>query len=514
VVAAASPRIAAQAVAPARATTAAAPTVDLAALDAYIAQARADWDVPGLAVAIVKDGRVVLEKGYGVRERGKPAPVDARTLFAIASNTKAFTSAALAVLADQKRVSWDDPVRKYLPRLELRDPVASADLRVSDLLSHRSGLGTFSGDLLWYGTSFTREEVLRRLRYLQARYPFRYQYGYSNVMFVAAGEVVAAVTGSTWDAFVKEQFFAPLGMTDTVTSIEQLTDRTNVATPHGPVGTGARAYPWYNWDGAAAAAGVISSAHDMSRWLLLQLGRGALDGRTYFTEAQSRAMWTPHVSFTIGGEAEARSPTTHFWGYGLGWGVRDYQGRLVVSHGGAYDGMYSSVSLVPEAQLGVVVLTNGMTAIGDALVSRVIDAYLGVPARDWSREGLEREREHVKRRQDAAEGVRQARVAGTRPSLPIEGYAGRYSGNFYGDATVTVEGGGLVLRLPANPDFVADLSHWHYDTFDIKWRKAFPWFDEGKALFVLDNRGRIVQLKLDVPNEDFWFEEIDLLRQE
>jgi len=275
---------AAQAVVAERPPVAAPAPVDVAALDAYIAKARADWDVPGLAVAIVKDGKIVLEKGYGVRERGRPEPVDARTLFAIASNTKAFTAAALAALVDQKRVSWDDPVRKYLPRLELRDPVASADLRVSDLLSHRAGLGTFSGDLLWYGTSFSREEVLRRVRFLQARYPFRYQYGYSNVMFVAAGEVVAAVTGGTWDAFVKEQFFSPLGMSDTITSIRQLPGRSNLATPHGPVGTGTRAYPWYDWDGAAAAAGVISSAHDMSRWMLLQLGRGTLDGRTYFTE--------------------------------------------------------------------------------------------------------------------------------------------------------------------------------------------------------------------------------------
>jgi CubicO group peptidase (beta-lactamase class C family) len=483
---------------------------DVAALDAYFARALAEWDVPGMSVAVVKDGQVVLAKGYGVRERGKPERVDEHTRFAIASNTKAFTAAALAVLVDQKKLSWDDPVRKWLPWFELRDPIASAEIRVRDLVSHRAGLGELSGDLLWYGTPWSREEVLRRARFLEPRFPFRTQYGYSNVMFVAAGEVVAAASGLSWDAFVEAQFFGPLGMSDTVTTVRALSPGSNTATPHGPVGTGERAYPWYSWDAAAAAAGVISSAHDMSRWLLLQLGRGTLDGRTYFSDPQSRAMWTPHISFTISREAEARSPTTHFRGYGMGWSLRDYHGRMIASHGGAYDGMYSALSLVPEERLGVVVLTNGMTGLGDALAARVVDAYLGVPERDWSRELLEREREHVRQRADAVRKAIEPEFPGTKPSLALEAYAGSYSGNVYGEATVSLESGALVLRLAANPDLVADLSPLQFDTFLIRWRKAFPWFAEGRAQFVLDNRGQVARLELNVPNEDFWFQEIDL----
>ena len=485
---------------------------DVAALDAYFAKALGDWDVPGMSVAIVKDGRVVLLKGYGVRERGKPEPVDEHTRFAIASNSKAFTAAALAVLVDQKRLSWDDPVRKWLPWFELRDPIASAEIRVRDLVSHRAGLGTLSGDLLWYGTPWSREEVLRRVRFLEPRFPFRTQYGYSNVMFIAAGEVVASASGQSWDEFVASQFFGPLGMADTVTSVKALPPGGNTATPHGPVGTGARTYAWYSGDAAAAAAGVISSAHDMARWLMLQLGRGTLDGRTYFSEPQSRAMWTPIVSFTISREAEARSPTTHFRGYGMGWNLRDYHGRLIASHGGAYDGMYSAVSLVPEERLGVVVLTNAMTSIGDALAARVVDAYLGATARDWSQEHLEREREHVKQWTGAIQKAKEPELPGTKPSLSLEAYAGTYSGNVYGEASVSLDSGALVLRLLANPDLVADLSPLQLDTFVIRWRKAFPWFAEGRAQFVLDNRGQVTRLELNVPNEDFWFQELDLRR--
>jgi CubicO group peptidase (beta-lactamase class C family) len=487
---------------------------DVGALDAYFTRALTDWDVPGMAVAIVKDGRVVIEKGYGVRERGKPGHVDDRTLFAIASNTKAFTAAAIAALVDQQKVGWDEPVRQYLPRFELQDALASADLRVRDLLSHRSGLGTFSGDLLWYNTTFDVEDVLRRARYLQPRSPFRTTYGYSNLMFLAAGQVVATASGTTWDGFVQAHFLNPLGMKDTLTSVRAVPGRENVATPHGPVGTGSRPYPWYDSQAGGAAGGLVSSAHDMTRWLLLQLGRGTLDGRQYFSEEQARTMWTPHVSLTISRESESASPTTHFNAYGLGWMLRDYHGRLIASHGGGLDGMYSAVAIVPDERLGIVVLTNAMTGIGDAVVMRVIDAYLppstGLRERDWSVEGLERARAQQRTRAARVANVRQVHVPGTRPSLPIQQYAGRYTGRFYGDAVVTLEHGTLVMRLLANPQLVADLTHLQLDTFVLAWRHDFPWFSEGTAQFILDKEGQVGELKLDVPNEDFWFDEIDL----
>jgi CubicO group peptidase (beta-lactamase class C family) len=519
----AAPACRGQAAAPAvRATKAPAKTMrpvpatapDLAQLDRDLAQALRDWQVPGMAVAIVKNGAVVHAKGYGVRELGKPGPVDANTLFAIASNSKAFTSAALAILADEGKITWDDRVVAHLPYFQAYDPWVTHEMRIRDLLSHRSGFGTFSGDLLWYGTPYSREEVIWRARFLHPETEFRAGYRYNNLMFVVAGEIVAKVTGQTWDAFVKQRIFDPLDMRDTVTSIGALQGRANAATPHGPTYGPPRPFPWYSWDAAAAAAGIISSAGDMAKWLVLQLGRGTAAGQAVFSDAASRQMWTPHVSHTVDRASAERFPSTHFRGYGLGWNLSDYRGRLVVEHGGAYDGMYSQVVLVPEEQLGLVVLTNSMTSIGSALKYVVVDRFLGGGDHDWSREFLERAKRREATHAQEAATVAAARLPDTKPSLPLADYAGTYPSDLYGKATVTLEGGALVLRLLPNPDLVADLSHWHLDTFHLKWRKDFPWFADGKAQFVLDPRARITEMKLDVPNEDFWFHEPRFMRKD
>ncbi len=486
----------------------------VAELDRYFATALREWPVPGMAVAIVKDGEVVLAKGYGVRDVRRSDPVDENTLFAIASNTKAFTATALGMLVDEGKVSWDDRVRSHLPYFQLYDPYVSQDMRIRDLLSHRSGLGTFSGDLLWYGTPYTGEEVVRRARYLKQAFPFRGGYGYSNLMFIAAGEVVRAASGRSWAEFVRERILEPLGMDRTVTSVRGLEGMENVATPHKNL-PGDELVPleWYNWDAMAAAGGIISSVRDMSRWLRLQLARGEWEGRRLFSEAVSREMWTPHNPFRVTAASERMYPSTHFRAYGLGWSLMDYRGRAVVSHGGGYDGMFSRVALVPEEDLGMVILTNSMTSLPAALMYRILDAYLGGEERDWAAEMLPRFREGRERfraRQDRAE---EERVPGTRPSLDLEAYTGTYGGPMYGDATVTLENGRLVLRLLPNPDLVADLSHLHYDTFLLKWRKTFAWFGKGTAHFVLDASGRVAELRLDVPNDDLWFDELELKRK-
>ncbi len=485
---------------------------DLSRLDALIAKAQKDWPVPGLSVAIVKDGRTVLAKGYGVREVGGGEPVDEHTLFAIASNTKAFTSASLAMLAEEGRVAWDDRVRDHLPWFQLYDPYVSQEMRVRDLLCHRSGLGTFSGDLLWYGTGYSAREVVERARHLPPVAPFRASYGYQNLMFIAAGEVIAAASGKPWGQFVKERILLPLGMERTVVSVSELVGRDNVATPHKndrgevlPIG-------WYNWDAMAAAGGIISSASDMAHWLRLQLGRGEAEGRRLFSGASSQEMWTVHTPQPA--PAASWRTGTHFRGYGLGWALNDYQGRLVASHGGGYDGMYSQVVLVPEEGLGIVVLTNSMTSVGSAIANTIRDAYLGVPEQDWSGRMLEAFRSERREFEARPDRFLAERVSGTRPSLELAGYAGTYGGEMYGDATVTLEGGKLVLRLLPNPDLVADLTHLHFDTFLVEWRGTFAWFGRGAATFLLDPMGKVTEMKLDVPNDDLWFYELELKRKE
>lgn len=494
------------------AVAAQAPRADLDRLDAYFRRALSDWNVPGMAIAIVKDDRVVMARGYGVREMNRADRVDEHSLFGIASNTKAFTAAAIARLVDDKKLGWDDRVVDHLPYFRLYDEYVTNDMRIRDLLSHRSGLRTFSGDLVWYGTGYSREEVIRRARFLTQEGPFRTHYGYSNIMYVAAGEIVGRVSGRPWDDFVREQFFEPLGMRRTITSVKALAGTDNVATPHAAFDAPLSTFPWVSWDNGGPAASIVSSASDMAQWIRLQLGRGTLEGRAYFSDASSRQMWTPQVSFTVDQALEARIPSAQFRGYGLGWSLSDYRGRLVASHGGAVDGMFSNVTLVPRERLGLIILTNSDSSISSALPNRVIDAYIGAEERDWSGEALKRAQTSANARDEERARVERARVPGTKPSLPLEAYVGTYPSDLYGDARVTIESGRLVLRLLPNPDLVGDLTHWHLDTFALQWRRRFPWFGGGRVQFVVDQDVRITELKLDVPNDDFWFWEPRFMR--
>lgn len=482
-------------------------------LDRYISVAQQAWPVPGMAVAIIKDGDVVLARGYGVLSIDDPTPVDEHTLFAIASNSKAFTSAALAILVDEDRLAWDDRVIDYLPYLRLYDEYVTADIRIDDLLSHRSGYGTYSGDLLWYLTDYSAEEVLRRIRYLDPTGDFRASYRYSNLMFIAAGEVITAVSGQSWAEFVQQRILDPLAMSRTVTSASQLAGTDNLAQPHGRVNGQTERFQWRDWDAAAAAAGIVSSVYDMTGWLQLQLDRGVIGTDTIFSPERSREMWTPYNSFPVSSGSELRWPSVHFRGYGLGWSLMDYRGRKVVSHGGAFDGMYSRVALVPEENLGIVILTNSMTWISTALTYQILDAYLGGDGFDWSADYLPRFNENRAQFEARQRHAEEHRITGTTPSVSLEDYAGTYGGDLYGDATVTLADGHLVLQFQPAAELVGDLRHLHYDTFIVEWRNRFPWFGQGTVQFILDVAGEPVEMKVDVPNEDFWFNELEFLRR-
>lgn len=488
-------------------------TLDLDALDTYFAEALDDWPVPGFAVAIVHDGEVVLEKGYGVREAGSTEPVDEHTLFAIASNTKAFTTAALAALVDEGRLSWDDRVRDHLPYFEVYDPYVSAEMRVRDLVSHRSGLGTFSGDLLWYGTEFSAEEVVRRTRFVPQTGPFRASYGYSNLMFIAAGEVIRSVTGRPWNEEVVERFLTPLGMERTVTSVEALPNMPNVATPHKPMPDAVVPIEWFNWDAMGAAGAIVSSVHDMTSWIRLHLDGGMRGDQTFFSADTQHEMWSPQMLIPISRADRERTPSTHFRAYGLGWFMNDYHGRLVVGHGGGYDGMFSRVMLVPEEGLGVVILTNSMTGLQTALVNRILDEAFGLPARDWSAERSVSDTADRAAFYARIDSTVTPRFVQTSPRLPLSAYTGRYSGDLFGAATVTTEGDRLVLRFDVADHLIAELTPLHHDVFRLDWRNTYAWFGSGSAHFVLDSAGDVAELRLDVPNDDFWFYELELIRQ-
>jgi CubicO group peptidase (beta-lactamase class C family) len=486
---------------------------DSESLSALIENARQEWGVPGLAVAVVKDGETILSAGFGIREVGKPDVVDADTLFAIASNSKAFTAAVLAQLQEESKVQWSDKVQNHLPWMQLYDPWVAAELRIDDLLCHRSGLGTFSGDLLWWGTAYSPEEVLRRTRHLPPEGSFRAHYGYSNLMFLAAGEVIRVADQRSWGDAVKARILVPLGMQRTATSVTQLTDLGNAASPHKTTETDNEVVPWVNWDTMAAAGGLISSASDMSKWVRVQLDRGKIDdSRQLFSEASSHRMWTPHMPMVLSEAALKRNPSTHFRAYGLGWVLSDYKGRLTVSHGGGYDGMYSHVLLVPDDRLGIVILTNSMTGISSSLAMTIADRFLGGPSSEWLKEGLERDRSGRKKFAERIAKAITPTISDTKPSRELTHYAGEFSCPLYGDAEIVLEEGKLVLRLKPNPDLVADLEHLQFDTWIVRWRKQFAWFAEGTIQFVPDSTGDFQELRLDVPNDDLWFHELKLKR--
>lgn len=484
--------------------------IDVKAIDKYLEQARNDWNVPGMSVAIVKDGRVVLCKGYGIRELGKNDQVDAYTQFAIASNTKAFVAAALSRLVQEGKISWKDKVRNCLPYFSLYGEFESAETTIEDLLCHRVGLGTFSGDVIWYKSTRSAEEVIKRTKHVPKAFGFRDGYGYSNLMFIAAGEVIRKVTGKPWDVYVEEVFFAPLEMNNTITSTNDLLS--NYATPHKPtLENGTVPIEWTNWDNMGAAGGIISSANDMASWMMMNLEGGKWKGEELINKEQQNLMWTPHNNFKLSEESKEAIPGRHFAGYGLGWSMIDYYGNLVVSHGGGYDGMYSRVMMIPDIKLGIVVLTNTMEDISTPLTYWITNQYLKKDLRDWSKEALVRARADQDHKNKVAER-NMLRVPDTAPTKPLVQLTGRYTDPMYGDITISLKGEELRMEFQDAPELSATLEHWHYDTFLIKWDEEHAWFDFGTVAFNLSNNLKVESIQFDVPNYDIFFEELNMQR--
>jgi len=463
-------------------------------LDAFVERGLSDWGIPGLAIGIVKDGELVLARGYGVRELGKPGAVDERTLFAVASNTKAFTAALLGILAAEGKLSLDDRVIDHLPAFRMHDPYVTRDIRIRDLLAHRSGLHTFGGDHLWIGNRLTRDEVVRRIAFLEPRAPFRARYQYQNLMFLVAGQVAAAVEGKSWDAVLRERILDPLGMEASSSSVRDLEGKENVATPHDRIDGRVIVLPYDDVDSVGPAASLNSNVVEMSRWMRMHLAGGVFDGERILPATLVREMQTVQTPVAVSPRT-SESFHQNFAGYGLGWGLADYRGHKLVQHGGGLTGMISRQTLVPDLDLGVIVLSNlAPNSFPRALAYHVIDAYLDAPQTDWNAVYLER-----RRRQEGAEAAAEslrvkARAEGTRASLPFEEYAGIYANPLSGRAHVRLENDRLVFDY--NPRHAGELEHWHHDTFRVTWRQ--PIFDMPRRAFVtfeLDENGRVARLR-------------------
>ena len=466
----------------------------LEGLDAFVENGMRAWGVPGLALAIVKDDRVVVARGYGTRKLGEDAPVDETTIFAVASNTKALTAGLLGTLVDEGKLGWDDRVVDWLPSFQMWDPYVTRDIRVRDLLIHRSGLHTYGGDHLWIGNDLSREDILSRIRHFEPRAPFRTKYQYQNLMYLVAGQVAAAAAGKSWDDALRERLLDPLGMKESSTTLGSLDGRDNVATPHELVDGTLAPVAFDNVDSVGPAASLNSNAIELAQWMRLQLGRGELDGNRLLSEGVIREMQTVQMPLGVSDWSKDNLGQT-FAGYGLGWGLWNYRGHKAVSHGGALSGMISRQVFVPDEGLGIVILTNlAPNNLPRAISFWVLDAFLGEPERDWSAVYLERKREGEERGAKAERELHASRIQGTSPSLPLESFAGTYANPMSGPAEVRVEDGQLVFDY--NPRHAGRLEHWHHDTFRVTWND--PIFDMPEKAFVrfeLDESGAVASLE-------------------
>ena len=481
-------------------------------IDRYMTRALDEFHTAGLAIAIVKDGRVVFEKGYGVRRIGDPTPVDSNTLFQIASNTKAFTSAALAILVDDGKLQWDDRVTQIIPGFELADPYVTNAFTVRDMLTHRSGLGLGAGDLLWFHSNYSREEIVHRMRAAKFVTGFRAAYAYDNVMYIAAGLVFPPVTGRTWESFVSERLFKPIGMTTAVPTLVAVPAGADMATPHDWENGQITVIPADSTNAIAPAGGITASVADLSKWLIVQLDSGRMASGRLWSPARTEEMWAPQTIMPIEkGPASVAALVPNFEAYGRGWDLRDYRGVKIVTHSGGLAGMTSNTELVPSQKLGVVVLTNGESSLSVALTQWVVDAYLGAPPTDWAKVFADRERHDDSVGRAAEQRQHATRASDSRPTLPLARYAGPYTDALYGDATISEEDGHLVLRFSHSPAFTGDLEFWQYDTFIAHWRTRH--LEDAYVTFALTPSGGIDHFTMAAvsPLADFSFDFQDLL---
>jgi CubicO group peptidase (beta-lactamase class C family) len=468
------------------ATTASAQTPNWNAFDQYVARAAKDWRVPALGISVVKDGQVVLAKGYGVLEQGKPQPANEHTRFAIGSTTKAMTSAGLAMLVDEGKLRWDDRVTRFIPELQLSDPWATRELTVRDLLTHRTGLpGT---DLFW-ATSwrYSPAEIIRRLRFIEPTASFRAEWQYQNVIYALGGTIIERVSGMPWDAFIRQRIFAPLGMNESEPLVASIKGKTNVAVPHALVGDSVRVVPMRSTDDVASAGSVYSSVSDMAKWMQFVLDSGRVGNRRLIAQSTFREMITPQIAVSMDQYPALTVAKPDFFSYGFGWFIQNYRGEQVWMHTGSINGMCAIIGLMPNRKVGVYVLENlDHAEIRHGLMYAAFDQVLGGSSRDWSAE--------LKPIFNPPVRVAGANASGrskTAPSLPLERYAGTYADSAYGDVRVTFANGALSAAFVGTAP--QTLEAVDVETFRAK---PEPGFNATTVTFLPDGNGGVSGLRV------------------
>lgn len=470
---------------------------DLKKLDAYIADAVKKFDQPGLAVGIVQDGKLVWSKGYGKLDLAKPEAVTPNSIFFCASMSKAFTAAAIGLLVDDGKISFDDPVRNYLPEFSTVNPYVTTNMTVTDLLSHRAGWGTFDGDLLWYGTDLDQKEILRRHANEPFHHGFRTEFGYSNLMYIAAAQLIERVSGKTWDEFITERILQPLGMTRTTVETADLAKFSDVALPHVRKGQDPKApqlsMPYQALKGADGATGINSCVTDIAKWDVMWADEGKWNGKPFLSPRTFRILTSNHLPMS--GRRE---------GAALGWFLEDFKGNTVITHSGGMPGFILNHAVVPSKDLAVIALGNGESYSVFAVTNKILDLYLGDGKADPVSDMLPRIKAASDR--DAARVAARlaARKQGTAPSVPNSAMTGTYTDKVYGEAKIGLEGTAPTLTLmPAKDIFTGTLSHWHHDTW--MWNHADPFLEPGYVTFHFDADHNVTHFTIDLNSPDFHF---------
>jgi len=477
------------------------------------------FDVPGIAVAVVKDGKLVHAKGYGVRSLNTMKKVDENTLFGVASNSKAFTAAALGMLVDEKKISWDDKVVDYVPGFKLYSPYVTMEFTIRDLLTHRSGMGLGAGDLMMFpdSSNFTREDIIHNLRYLKQVAGFRTHYDYDNNLYIVAGEIVAKVSGMSWEDFIDSRILKPLGMNATAPSMLRLKDRSNLIDPHAPVNGKVQALK-IDWSETAnAAGGIVTNVTDLSKWIIMQMNHGKYgDGKQMFSEEVHEEMWTPQTIIPV----RTTPPyNTHFSSYGLGWFLSDVKGYKQVTHTGGLAGVVTQVTLLPELQLGIIVLTNQQSgAAFTAITNTIKDSYLGITGIDRVKQMHDRVVQNEGEAKKITDQIQkdieaQQKNTGSRPANTL--FTGTYKDPWFGEVDIEEQNGKLRIHSIRSPRLRGDLQYYKGNTFIARWDDRS--FDaDAYVMFTLDMNGKAsgIKMKAISPLTDFSFDfhDLDLTR--
>lgn len=475
------------------------------------------FDVPGIAVAVVKDGKVIHAKGYGVRSLKNNLPVDEHTLFGIASNTKAFTAAALGMLADEGKLKWDDKVIDHIPEFRMYDPYVTDAFTIRDLLTHRSGLGLGAGDLMFFpdGNNFTRQEMISNIRHLKQVSGFRSQYDYDNNMYIVAGEVIARVAGTSWEDFIENRIMKPIGFIASKSSWGRVKDNANIIDAHVPFNGKVQAIA-HDWSETAnAAGGIMSNLTDLTKWIILQMNKGKYGeglSKKLFSEEVHEEMWTPQTIIPVRGTTPYN---THFAGYGLGWFLSDVKGYKQVTHTGGLLGTVTQVTLLPELQLGIIVLTNQQSgAAFNAITATIKDSYLGITGRNrvkqYHENVVKAEAEAKKITDGIWKAIDSTQKAGTtRPNTAA--YTGTYKDNWFGNVIIAEKNGALWFSSEKSPRLTGQMLPYKGSTWIVKWNDRS--FDaDAYATFSLDSEGKAsgLTMKAISPLTDFSFDFHDL----